>query len=512
MSRPPRLYAALLRLYPVSFRARFADEMLGVFAQSWSEKRLHGFWVQLGGLVFELFDLSLSLTREHWRALLSEEEQMTASSEINLQPGGAAASLGGRRPAPSWGRAFLGGLPFLLAGIFAGSATLFVGLGLFRAGSQADSVLFIATGLLLGLAVLFSLILAWRERGEKATWVATWYSFWMWAVIILLDRVVIIFDLNTYMIGWFVPLALAYFLYKIACRDALQGVLAALPMMLIVWTPFLEMGPYWEDGHTAVGTAWLAGGLLAGLAAVIALRSNRPIPALGVTLVTTAVIGIYFSYLGTYQGGALPFSEPGPNPGATFRAYLPMLALSFCIVLAPAMASRLRQLGRLSQAKGGAIYRLALLGLLVMFFGSLIESPMMASENLRESFPLLTAIFDWLIEVGLYARFPQKIVWLGGIIYMIGYLLLTLTLRRTATLSIRSAWLRYGLLFPALLGAPLVLYLTNPANMENYPPSSPLWYFLDILWLVLATWLVLDGFKQKSGPPAIARFYTPMQS
>lgn len=64
-STPLRLYATALRLYPRTFREAFADEMLAVFAEAFTEASGQG--MLPAGLVClnELLDLPLNLLREH---------------------------------------------------------------------------------------------------------------------------------------------------------------------------------------------------------------------------------------------------------------------------------------------------------------------------------------------------------------------------------------------------------------------------------------------------------------
>ncbi len=78
------LYAALLRLYPASFRDEFADEMETVFIENICDAA----YVNRQGLLLvcwrELRDYPFSLFREHWRHFTNKEPKMMA---IYRKPG-----------------------------------------------------------------------------------------------------------------------------------------------------------------------------------------------------------------------------------------------------------------------------------------------------------------------------------------------------------------------------------------------------------------------------------------
>ena len=70
-----RFYAALLRLYPHQFRAKFGDEMKAIFRQAIADHDRTGKSFRF--FLRELRDLLPNLAREHWYALIKKEFHMT---------------------------------------------------------------------------------------------------------------------------------------------------------------------------------------------------------------------------------------------------------------------------------------------------------------------------------------------------------------------------------------------------------------------------------------------------
>jgi hypothetical protein len=110
------------------------------------------------------------------------------------------------------------------------------------------------------------------------------------------------------------PLVLAYLLYKTACKDRLRGLLAAIPPMSLIWAYFQEFVPVLPQ---SLAWSWMF--ILASAASVMMLRTKRFSAALGLAMAVPILGGFPFVYLGVYQGGILPFSEPGPSLQEVFR-------------------------------------------------------------------------------------------------------------------------------------------------------------------------------------------------
>ncbi|MEK7787440.1 MAG: hypothetical protein AAB658_18720, partial [Chloroflexota bacterium] len=75
------LYAWVLKLYPPSFRAEFADEIQAVFAKVASEAARRDVMSLARACLRELRDLPASLVREHWYALRMKGVAMNETSQ-----------------------------------------------------------------------------------------------------------------------------------------------------------------------------------------------------------------------------------------------------------------------------------------------------------------------------------------------------------------------------------------------------------------------------------------------
>lgn len=73
-------YVHLLRLYPPLFRAEFAEEMQAVFALAFNEAKRQSRFVVIRLCLSELYDLPLSLVREHLR----ERQQRYLLQEVAM--------------------------------------------------------------------------------------------------------------------------------------------------------------------------------------------------------------------------------------------------------------------------------------------------------------------------------------------------------------------------------------------------------------------------------------------
>lgn len=190
-----------------------------------------------------------------------------------------------------------------------------------------------------------------------------------------------------------IPLVLAYMLYKIACKDWLHGLLAALPPIVFSWAYFLEFVPTLQK---SLAWGWIF--LFAFSASVLMLRTKKFSAALGLAIIVPILGGIPF----VYMGGTLSFSEPGPSLHEVFRQYLPYLAMALTVILGPQLAVKLRIVGQKSGEKSGKIfYRLALGGILFGLVFTLFQWAIMTSgfriERSILHFFLVAAVVLYLI-------------------------------------------------------------------------------------------------------------------
>jgi hypothetical protein len=227
--------------------------------------------------------------------------------------------------------------------------------------------------------------------------------------------------------------------------------------------------------------------VLAGLAAVGVLRLNRLDAGLALVLGMTVLVGLPYAYLGIYMGGALPFSEPGPSLAAVFKNYIPILAISASLVLGPLLACIFRDLALRSVPYDAWSYRLSLFGLLMLLLGVMFASYISTNfERLWGPFHALTPYLSPFIGLGLLA-------------YATGFFLMV----RTAWLSgAMAGWFTIPLIFLIPLGVPMVLLFGLPIYIFDLPTlPTPLFFTLELGWMVLAVWLVVYLHREMTSQP-----------
>ena len=267
-----------------------------------------------------------------------------------------------------------------------------------------------------------------------------------------------------------IPLVLAYFLYKITCKDRLRGILAAIPAMILIWTYFLEFVPAL---HQSLAWGWIF--LLAFIAAILILRTKHLSAALVLAMAVPILGGFPFSYLGVYQGGTLPFSELGPSLLEAVRQYIPFAVMVLSFVLAPQLAVKLRETGSdVAKAGGKIFYRLALGGILLGIVWALAQWVTRLSE---------THIQKIIMQVILIA---------AAVLYVVGFALLTrVVYQNKSPTGDNSKLLELGALFLPLLFVPVVILMVIPMA-QGVGSSSWLVLFAEIAWVCASVLVVKD--------------------
>jgi len=458
-----KLFSLALKLYPRQFRFQFTSEMEEIFhaglLQACEEGTLAGF------ILRELFQLPGSLAGVYmWSMSAGQGRQVTVSSV------GGGGTSGVNPPGEGWGASFMAGLPHLFMGILILSFEIIFGIQVIN--QNVLYLLLICFSLSLIGVLIYSISRGWKS------WSASWIIYMFIMAILLLSQVAnaiphtIIRD-NAWVYEvqvLLLPLILAYLLYKIASRDRLRGLLAAIPPMAILWLYFLEFVPTLQK---SLAWGWMF--LLAFTATVMMLRTRRFSVALGLAMAIPVLGGFPFVYLGVYMGGTLPFSEPGPSLLEVFRQYLPFLAMVLTIVLGPQLAVKLRAVGLKSAKMGGKIYyRLALGGILLGLAMTLVQ---------------------WVIST-TDISIPQKVMQLSFItslmLYLVGFVLLAWSVKRREELTDKKDLaLQLVALFILLPFVPIVILLAIPGGIIDQT-GTWLLSLAVITWVFAASWVVKE--------------------
>ena len=495
-----RLYVFLLRLYPVDFQREFSGEMIQVFHEASQQAQGQGLRVLAVFFLKEFIDLPFSLLREHGWILFHKEARMSGTVNLQTNVGGMSAGLGFSEPPSSWKEILLAGLPYL-AVAYSGLATLLSGLGLVPPKSLFLPILsgVLAVGML--LAALGTFIFAWRKHWPR--WSAGWYGFWFLAALAPVGLLMNLWDLPNFFyvfvqpLLWFVILmGIAWFLYRLSCQDAIKGVLAALPFMGLTW--FIHQEFVRDDLEGAVT---LVSWLLVALAAAAILRLNNLKVSVLLALGTNILIGLAYAFEGIYFGGTLNFDAPGPNGIQVLRSFLPHWVTVSTLVIGPLLARHYRKIGYRLQPLGLWLYRLVLLGLLLILTSNIMGMFVYTDGQLRaylQGGEQILNILAWVglavfsVGFGLFSRkaVQEKVIKKPLILPLLGLL---------------SLFVPFGLMFglpsriwmPSLsLSHDIWFMLRSNSPVDQFPE---LWLVgLGVLWTLAASWLavILNTSKQ----------------
>ncbi len=299
-------------------------------------------------------------------------------------------------------------------------------------------------------------------------------------------------DVFVYLI---LPLMVAGTLYWVTRTDRLRGLLAALPVLYVLWLPNMEQTPMHiipvqVDIMVKATTASL---MAIAVMAIVRIGDWRL--GLWIILASNLVVGLQFSYVGIYHGATLPFTADGPSVAEVVKRFIPQYLAACSILFGPLFARMFRRAGRHSGVAGAIGYHLALLGVLVLIAANLLA--LMFGLGGYSDFAVGRTYqrLGWLIYLGL-----------GG--YGVGLLLLY------------RAAKRYGLLpnvvdvvLMAMLPMAIPLTFVLPFIGSTQPVSplygvpmlwvipEPLILVFGVIWLLLCAWLV-NRERDAPAPPA----------
>lgn len=471
------MYALLLRLYPRSFREAYGEEMQAVYADSLHEARRGGA-LALGAFALrEVFDLPASLAREHVYAIRAGKPQLKPTLQ------GAAAGSGDlplpSTPPRAW-EVFMAALPHLLFALMMGVYPLLGSMAITNEAMRTITYL-----LALVPAVVAFPISIWKRREN---WTGSWYVLYIIIAVMVLNYLISkkdYIDPQNFEVAMMV-LGLAFVLYYAARANALRGFLAALPFAMIVWMPFLENTPKTIIDPFLEGVLLLSSWMMFALVAALAAQSRRLGLALALALGVLAVTGFGYSYLGNYQGGMLPFSEPGPSIRVVVLYGIRTLLVAAAMLLGPQLARCLRGIGLRAGGLGRVGYRVALLGIVLLIAAFLLN--------------VVDAMFraDWYFQIMLQP--PLDILFYAGIaFYHLGYALLAAGVWRARE---NRFWLELALLYGLIPAVPAILFLGWPTRIHG--PSLTVWQIVPpaLLWMIVSTWLAARFGRRGAVRPA----------
>ncbi|HCE17732.1 MAG TPA: hypothetical protein DEQ80_07725 [Anaerolinea thermolimosa] len=392
-----------------------------------------------------------------------------------------------------WADALLAGLPFLLGGLAQGVPLVLSALEMTERTSSIPSIL---STIFIGLFILSLPVSFLLARAQNwPLWSAGWVPFWVLGVIMF----------EEWMRGWITgdnewfplmdflmlvvfPPVIAYGLVRVVRAGRLNGILAAMPVMLVSWIVTNEFVSNLPEGIVSL-SSWF----LAGIVAVLIVRFR------GVTFALLSVTGLMLvsgwvhTWNGIYLGGMLPFSEPAPTPGAVFRAFVPLFSFICAIGLGPQLAQSLRDLGLRGGLDWGLpAYRLSLGGIFLMILSALFQ--IYAQVNGGALHALLPTP-DLFARLGTYpAGLWLSLIGLG--FYVAGFILVVRAARRGGNLP---GWLPTILLFFSLPGVPITLYLASSSvgSIRAFLPPA-VGNTLGLGWVAMALFALLFWLRGMS--------------
>jgi len=469
------MYSRLLALYPRRFKNEFADEMHIVFRDSVTGAFNEGTLPLIRLCSREFMGLPFSILKEFWHE--------TQREDLNMQ----GLSLAPNKPG-TWWDSFWAGLPhFLIAILFATTSAL--------ANTRLATVSGIIIGFLILVGFLATIYYTWRNHWPA--WSASWYGY-LGLIVLLFSTLPYQYSVGTaksifeviHFILWL--LCLVTLLYWLSRRNPIEGMLMAIPIIILYWFSVMEFIPnsirFWL-------TFWLF--LLCALTASIITRLNDINKAVWLVLGASLMIGLPITYAQTYWNNIPAEHSFPPSIGLMIGLFsLPWLS-SAALVFGPILGWGAWNLGRKYGKVGRINAILVIFGMIFNLFGHFSYWWWFSKKTYLNAFPLFAnyrpseASSTFMVYAGLIAIF-------------VGALGLAI-----------PTWKYNKFLSIALIIVPLALPLvarttTYFGYYVNIAGSSLQIGKLSVIYQVLAllaevSWLVLSGWT-------IPRLYSPLKS
>lgn len=483
-----RVYHACQRFYPRQFRDDFSLEMQSVFEMALNEAGRSGWQAQLAVFLRELVDYPACLMRAYLVRDRAKEGLMSLGEGfVNRESFLRPADDGNPGTIQD---ALLAALPLVAVGVLSG------GLGLLTsatAGANSGWQIFarvvtIGLVILFALSILVSVFLGWRRGWPR------WFSTWMPYLLLLLGALINwpfqamgLYRIQDALLYIQFPLTVAGLVVAVGMRDRLRGLLATLPILILLWTITLEFTiPVYRNLVTLL--AWVLAGLVAGFI----LRKGSVRQGMWLALGLNLLVGLLFSWARTFYNNIPLEHVTSPPTIAEFlsRALSGFLSLS-ALLVAPLLVWSIRQVGFHSGKRGMVGYRIVLAGLFIELCGYLGSFWWHVSMN--PSMFYVSESFPWMWGVWIRA-----LTYLGMLVYLAGMVLLAVAASRREVFPGKLDFILLALIplaLPLIGTAPLLFnFSANPPSMPyeiGWLVSMPiaLVYTLGALWILAGCWL-----------------------
>lgn len=469
------LYSRSLTLYPWRFKSRFADEMHTVFRDSVADAVVEGSLSLILLCGKEFTGMPFSILKEFWYEIQGEDLNMEELSLAPIKPG-------------SWVDSFWAGLPHLLIAILFATSSAMANTGL-------GTISGIVFGLLLLAGFLVTIYFTWRNHWPA--WSASWYGYI--GIVVLLfstlpvrDWVGVAESVFEAIRIFILVLCLLTLLYWLSRRNPIEGLLMAMPVVILFWIPVLEFIPnsirFWL-------TFWLF--LLPALTATAVARLNDIRKAVWLVLGASLLIGLPIAYAQTYWNNIPVEYSSSPSIDQFIKTFSVPWLSSGALILGPILGWGLWSLGRKYGKIGFASAILVVTGMVINLFGHFSywwwfsKITYLDALLVFKYYQPTEASSTFMVHVGLAIMFVGSIG------------LAALNWKRNKLFSVAL------ILVPVVL--PVVARLTTYFGYYvNVAGTSLQIGRLDVIYQVLAllagvSWLVLSGWT-------IPRLYSPYQS
>ena len=341
------MYSRTLNLYPRRFKDEFAKEMLVVFRDSATDAADDGPLPFVLVCAREFMGMPINILKEFWREIQGEDANLQDTPFAPWEPG-------------SWGDSVWAGLPHLLIALLVAVI-----------GALANTRLATVFGIVLGLLSLagFLATIYYTWRNHWPAWSASWYGY--------VGLIVLLFSILPYQ-DWNGPaewlfaglrfillfLTVAVLLYWLSRRNPIEGLLMAMPVIILYWFPIMEFVPnsirFWL-------IFWLF--LLSALTAMTITRLNDIRKAIWLVLGASILIGLPIAYARTYWNNVPVEHSSPPTVGQMAELFsVPWLA-SAALVLGPILGWGLWNLGRKYGKVGRIGAVVTIIGMVINLFG-----------------------------------------------------------------------------------------------------------------------------------------------